>query len=113
MPGLLQATVNWYKIYKIPFGSPPNKFAFQGEFKDATFAQDVVKEVHEQWKNLMVMDESANKIQKFCTVYRCPYTISLYEAYEILKTKPPKGNPVTFDSAVNKWYYITKIDCDK
>ena len=112
MPGLLEATVHWYTIYKIPFGSPPNKFAFEGEFKDAAFAHDIVKEVHEQWKKLMVMGESANQIQKSCTMYRCPYTISQYEAHDILKSKPPEGNPATFDSAVNKWHYITKIKCD-
>lgn len=29
-----QATVNWFKIYKMPTGKPPNDFAFNGEAKD-------------------------------------------------------------------------------
>ena len=29
-----QATVNWFRIYKIPTGKPPNQFAFNGEAKD-------------------------------------------------------------------------------
>ena len=29
-----QATVNWFRIYKMPTGKPPNQFAFNGEAKD-------------------------------------------------------------------------------
>ena len=36
-----QATVEWFKIYKMPDGKPENKFAFDGEFKDADFAHKV------------------------------------------------------------------------
>ena len=34
MPGFLAATRQWFKIYKMPTGKPPNNFAFNGEFKD-------------------------------------------------------------------------------
>lgn len=34
-PGLLKATVHWFRIYKIPDGKPENQFAFNGEAKDA------------------------------------------------------------------------------
>ena len=34
MPGFLDATRQWFKIYKMPTGKPPNNFAFNGEFKD-------------------------------------------------------------------------------
>ena len=34
MPGFLDATRNWFKIYKMPTGKPPNSFAFNGDFKD-------------------------------------------------------------------------------
>lgn len=29
-----QATNEWFRIYKIPTGKPPNQFAFDGEAKD-------------------------------------------------------------------------------
>lgn len=33
-PGYLEATVDWFKWYKVPDGKPENKFAFNEEFKD-------------------------------------------------------------------------------
>ena len=33
-PGLLKATYEWFKIYKIPDGKPANQFAFQGNSMD-------------------------------------------------------------------------------
>jgi inorganic pyrophosphatase len=35
MPGLLRATNEWFRIYKIPDGKPENVFAFSGEAKNA------------------------------------------------------------------------------
>lgn len=37
-PGLLKATREWFRNYKIPAGKPANQFAFNGLFKDADFA---------------------------------------------------------------------------
>ena len=31
---VLQATIDWFKIYKIPAGSKENEFAFNEEAKD-------------------------------------------------------------------------------
>lgn len=33
-PGYLEATVDWFRRYKVPDGKPENKFAFNDEFKD-------------------------------------------------------------------------------
>lgn len=33
-PGHLEATVEWFRKYKVPDGKPENKFGFNGEFKD-------------------------------------------------------------------------------
>lgn len=33
-PGYLEATVDWFKWYKVPDGKPENTFAFNEEFKD-------------------------------------------------------------------------------
>lgn len=52
-PGLLKATVEWFKIYKIPDGKPENQFAFNGEAKDAAFATKVVEETHKFWRTLI------------------------------------------------------------
>lgn len=33
-PGYLEATLNWFRFYKVPEGKPENHFAFNGEFKN-------------------------------------------------------------------------------
>ena len=49
MPGYLRATVEWFRIYKIPDGKPENQFAFDGEAKNAEFALKVIEETHKHW----------------------------------------------------------------
>ena len=34
LPGLIRATNEWFRIYKIPDGKPENQFAFSGEAKN-------------------------------------------------------------------------------
>lgn len=45
-PGLLKASVEWFKIYKIPDGKPENQFAFNGEAKNSAFAHKIIDEVN-------------------------------------------------------------------
>lgn len=61
-PGLLKATVEWFKIYKIPDGKPENKFAFNGEPKNRDFAISVVEEVHGFWKSLIFNEINKGEI---------------------------------------------------
>lgn len=37
LPGLLDATRDWFRIYMVPDGYPPNEYAFDGEFRDKTW----------------------------------------------------------------------------
>ena len=53
MPGYLRATVEWFRIYKIPDGKPENQFAFNGQAKNAAFALKVIEETHKYWLGLM------------------------------------------------------------
>ncbi|XP_060004528.1 inorganic pyrophosphatase 2, mitochondrial isoform X5 [Lagenorhynchus albirostris] len=53
-PGYLEATLNWFRFYKIPEGKPENQFAFNGEFKNKAFALEVIKSTHECWKALLM-----------------------------------------------------------
>jgi len=51
MPGKIQKIVNWFKWYKVPDGKPVNSFAFEDKAKDVDFAIEIVKEMHNHWKN--------------------------------------------------------------
>ncbi|XP_006874618.1 PREDICTED: inorganic pyrophosphatase 2, mitochondrial [Chrysochloris asiatica] len=53
-PGYLEATLKWFRLYKVPEGKPENKFAFNGEFKNKAFALEVIKSTHECWKALLM-----------------------------------------------------------
>lgn len=59
MPGFLAATREWFRIYKIPDGKPENKFAFDGEFQNAEFANKIISETHEYWKQLVGLSDPA------------------------------------------------------
>ena len=50
---ILQATVEWFKIYKMPDGKPANEFAFNAEPKNKEFAENIIAGTHESWKKLM------------------------------------------------------------
>jgi inorganic pyrophosphatase len=72
LPGLLRATNEWFRIYKIPDGKPENQFAFSGECKNKKcvpsppvqlpqnleinirrYATDIVRECAEAWERLI------------------------------------------------------------
>ncbi|KAI3364802.1 hypothetical protein L3Q82_000995 [Scortum barcoo] len=61
-PGYLEATVDWFKRYKVPDGKPENQFAFNGEFKDRDFAIKTVKSTHEFWKALISKKSNAGEL---------------------------------------------------
>ena len=107
MPGLIEATVNWYRVYKTPFGSLPNKFGFGAELQDVKFTSDIVNDVHMHWKKLMNTKSDVEiDIQRSCTVYDSPFRIIQSEAIKSVKSHLPKGDAKPYDMDVNKWCYI-------
>merc|ERR1719187_62743 len=66
-PGLLAATVEWFKIYKMPDGKPANQFAFDGAAKNAEFANKVLSTCIDQWKGLMAAEENPTGMARTCS----------------------------------------------
>ena len=58
----MKATVEWFKIYKIPDGKPENQFAFNGEAKNRDFALNIVEQVHNFWKALVQSETGEGEI---------------------------------------------------
>lgn len=52
-PGLLSATREWFRSYKIPAGKPANEFAFNEAYKDVDDAIDTIQECNDAWKSLV------------------------------------------------------------
>lgn len=106
-PGLLKASVEWFKIYKIPDGKPENQFAFNGEAKNAQFALQIVDEVHKFWKLLVNKEVEANGISCVNTsIESSEFKINQTEAQEVVNKTPPLGNSHDIDSTVDKWHYV-------
>ena len=51
--GLLDATRDWFRIYKIPTGKPANSFAQEGKYFDREFALKQIEHDHQAWSNLI------------------------------------------------------------
>ncbi|CAG8580812.1 14550_t:CDS:2 [Funneliformis caledonium] len=64
LPGLIRATNEWFRIYKIPDGKPENQFAFSGEAKNKKYATEIIHETHEAWRRL-ITGQIPNKTDKY------------------------------------------------
>jgi len=53
MPGMLSCIREWYRTYKIPDGKPPNVFGLQERFMNKKYADEIIQETHEAWKELI------------------------------------------------------------
>lgn len=89
MPSVLKATREWFEIYKIPDGKPANKFAFNGQFKGAEFARQLIQETHEQWRRLVHTSKSGHPLSlENSTQDKSPFKISSEAAQNALKAQP-------------------------
>ena len=107
MPGLLNATIGWFRKYKIPEGKPENKFAFDGEPKNATFARHIVKEVHESWKNLMEARNTSHGIDRACSKCGFRSEISTEDAKCVVDMAPETGIQGEAPSVTERYHYCT------
>ncbi|KAF8832066.1 hypothetical protein HHX47_DHR1001298 [Lentinula edodes] len=62
LPGLIRATNEWFRIYKIPDGKPENTFAFSGEAKNKKYATEIIHECHEAWRRLITGESNPHGI---------------------------------------------------
>ncbi|KAK3529275.1 hypothetical protein QTP70_024831, partial [Hemibagrus guttatus] len=84
-PGYLEATVDWFRMYKVPDGKPENQFAFNSEFKNRDFAIKTIKDTHEHWKALILSKTKAKDLNCLNTcVTDSPYVCSGVDAKAIV-----------------------------
>uniref|UniRef100_A0A5F8H6U9 inorganic diphosphatase n=1 Tax=Monodelphis domestica TaxID=13616 RepID=A0A5F8H6U9_MONDO len=85
-PNYLEATVDWFRFYKVPDGKPENTFGFNGEFKDKDFAHEVIESTHKCWKALLHKEIDQGGIK--CVnvkINDSPYCCSEEEARSIVE----------------------------
>lgn len=103
LPGLLRATNEWFRIYKIPDGKPENQFAFSGECKNKKYADDVITECSEAWERLIT-----GKTTETFGVELANVTLDQSPAY-VGSFDVPAGSkmaPAAIDPSVDKWFFI-------
>uniref|UniRef100_A0A3P9ATZ3 inorganic diphosphatase n=2 Tax=Haplochromini TaxID=319058 RepID=A0A3P9ATZ3_9CICH len=102
-PGYLEATVDWFKRYKVPDGKPENQFAFNGEFKDRDFAIETVKSTHEFWKALISKMTNAGELNCMNTsVSDSPFCCSAGDAEAVVKSLT-NGSTMTSEKVKPGW----------
>ncbi|XP_036592809.1 inorganic pyrophosphatase [Trichosurus vulpecula] len=106
-PGYLEATVEWFRKYKVPDGKPENEFAFNAEFKDKDFATDIIKSTHDHWKALVAKKTDGGGINCMnTTVEDSPFKCSMESAKAIVDTLPPPcESTCVIPTDVDKWFY--------
>ncbi|KAJ7610918.1 inorganic diphosphatase [Roridomyces roridus] len=62
-PGLMTATKEWFRLYKLPDGKPENTFELNGQFKDSSFAEEIIRTAHAAWHDLVVNANSPNPFE--------------------------------------------------
>ncbi|KAL7946357.1 inorganic pyrophosphatase [Trichoderma barbatum] len=106
LPGLLRATNEWFRIYKIPDGKPENQFAFTGECKNKTYAMDVIRECAEAWDRLITGKTQPGSVSTTnVTVEHSPSRVSP----QSLPPLPPHQDipPEKIDASIDKWFFIS------
>ena len=106
MPGLLDATVNWFRIYKMPDGKPKNKFAFDDKFQNAAFAHTVIQETHEQWKALVAGGASSDLAIANSSLANGA-SVDAAAANNIVSAAAEVGPAAPISSSVDTWRYCS------
>ncbi|XP_055780054.1 inorganic pyrophosphatase 2, mitochondrial [Salvelinus fontinalis] len=107
--GHLEATVDWFKKYKVPDGKPENQFAFNGQFKDKDFAVEVIKSTHEHWRALVQKQTNGGEIDcKNVSVCESPFKFTGEDACNVVKSAPAGGEALPVSPEVDKWHFLSK-----
>jgi len=105
LPGLLRATNEWFRIYKIPDGKPENQFAFSGECKNKKYAMDVVRECAEAWEKLITGKTPKGDIN--LTNTSVPHSNDRADASTLSIPQHEDKTPAPIDPSIDKWFYIS------
>lgn len=107
LPGLLRATNEWFRIYKIPDGKPENQFAFSGECKNKKYAEEVIRECGDAWERLVKGKAQRGDVNVAnTTIQDSPDFVTANETASRVK-KGENLPPAQIDGSVDKWFFIS------
>ncbi|XP_076583819.1 inorganic pyrophosphatase 2, mitochondrial [Chaetodon auriga] len=106
-PGHLEATVDWFRKYKVPDGKPENQFGFNGQFRDKDFAVEIIKSTHEHWRALVQRQtNSAGIACKNISCCESPFRCSEEESRAVVQSAPAFGAAYPVSPEVDKWHFV-------
>lgn len=97
LPGLLDATRDWFRIYKIPTNKPANKFALDGQYLNREFALKQIALTNELWSNLFKKETKGVNLTNTTLDETLGLKICNDEAQRIINTDSQPFNPQPFD----------------
>lgn len=106
-PGLIDATREWFRNYKIPDGKPANEFAFDGQVRGRDFAVHIVEETTAAWKRLIGGQVArgdiscANRSQT-----GSPYLLTPAEEAQIPHRELDPKSPAPVDPVHTRWVFL-------
>ncbi|KAH8927881.1 inorganic diphosphatase [Atractiella rhizophila] len=106
LPGLIRATNEWFRIYKIPDGKPENQFAFSGEAKNKKYAIEIIHECHEAWKRL-ISGQTASEISLLNLHADGPGKVSTSDPAYTSLPQDSRKPPAPVDPSIDKWFFIS------
>ncbi|MFH4974722.1 hypothetical protein AB6A40_001431 [Gnathostoma spinigerum] len=104
-PGLIKATLSWFRKYKIPAGKPPNKFGFDGNFKNAEYAKKIIHETHKFWREL-IMGREKSELNTETHVPNAAVPASESRWKQIVDSTPKLGKPGIIPKSNEIWHFI-------
>jgi len=112
LPGLVRATNEWFRIYKMPDGKPENQFAFSGEAKNKKYATEIVHECHEAWRRLtsgaVPSTTSAYNLSiKNLTLNETPGQVHRNDSQYAAIPPDSRKPPAPIEPSVSKWFYMS------
>ncbi|EGN93113.1 hypothetical protein SERLA73DRAFT_145953 [Serpula lacrymans var. lacrymans S7.3] len=114
LPGLIRATNEWFRIYKIPDGKGENAFAFSGEAKNKKYATEIIHECNEAWRRL-ISGESPAKTPSYdlsirnITTQGSPGFVSRNDPSYVNVPQDSRKPPAPIEPSVSKWFYISSV----
>jgi len=105
-PGLLKATYEWFRFYKVPDGKPENNFAFNGEAKNKEYTLNVINETYDQWKALINSAGEHSICRTNVSVENSPSKVPASESEQILNKAAAPGEAADLPEDLHKWYHV-------
>ncbi|KAG0263886.1 Inorganic pyrophosphatase [Mortierella polycephala] len=114
LPGLINATRDWFRIYKRPDGKPDNKFAFDGAAKNKPYATKVIEDTHHAWKRL-ISGEIPPKTEAYdikvsnTLVQNSPHKVAA-DSHVVKSIPAASPKPAaSIDASIDKWFYVSNL----